>query len=587
MKSKKGITLIALIITVIIMLIIAGVTISSITVDGGLFSRWQNIAEKYNNEALNEAETVNNLIDIINGEYGTGEMNIGANEPKLVTGMKKVVFNTDGTTKEPSSNEEWYNYDNKQWANAETEDGSLWVWIPRFAYKITYYTDETKTTIKGTRDVEGYKTADGTIVTNTGTEAVNEIDDIGNKVKSIYGSIDVVFLKETGNQYYKEIDDKLILSNAVDDGYIIHPAFKDGRGSYVNGEWKAELTGFWIAKFEAGFQYGNVDLGESQKDGKTVLRSSVQFTQREAVISPIENGSTQEDWNTARNYIDGVYGDNSTLPNISYPVFKGNNYIMNYLTIGENYSLSRALNEANNPYGFSRGDSDTHLTKNSEWGATAYLGYSQYGLDGANIHINNKGLNNTVTSVYAVSGYAAEEEYSGNAEVWYTEVGQKGSNTGNITGVYDMSGATWERIAGYIANANEYIVYGSQFAKTTVSNDVENESTEYVTLYKHNTTYDNTSLDVTEENKAIAANSNYKLNADKYGDAIYETSVLGGNTTQTAFNNNLSDYLRFWNAFMCAGGGWNYGDCSGMFAYGQSAGTPYYNDGFRAVVCPL
>ena len=29
-------------------------------------------------------------------------------------------------------------YENKKWANAKTEDGSMWVWIPRYAYKVVY-----------------------------------------------------------------------------------------------------------------------------------------------------------------------------------------------------------------------------------------------------------------------------------------------------------------------------------------------------------------------------------------------------------------------------------------------------------------
>ncbi|MEG0221446.1 MAG: hypothetical protein RR922_04860 [Clostridia bacterium] len=32
----------------------------------------------------------------------------------------------------------WYNYGEKRWANALSEDGSMWVWIPRFAYRIIY-----------------------------------------------------------------------------------------------------------------------------------------------------------------------------------------------------------------------------------------------------------------------------------------------------------------------------------------------------------------------------------------------------------------------------------------------------------------
>ena len=37
------------------------------------------------------------------------------------------------TTKE---DKDWYSYENKKWANAETQDGSMWVWIPRYAYRI-------------------------------------------------------------------------------------------------------------------------------------------------------------------------------------------------------------------------------------------------------------------------------------------------------------------------------------------------------------------------------------------------------------------------------------------------------------------
>ncbi len=37
------------------------------------------------------------------------------------------------TTRE---DDEWYSYEDKKWANAQTQDGSMWVWIPRYAYRI-------------------------------------------------------------------------------------------------------------------------------------------------------------------------------------------------------------------------------------------------------------------------------------------------------------------------------------------------------------------------------------------------------------------------------------------------------------------
>jgi len=42
---------------------------------------------------------------------------------------------------------DWYDYDNKIWANAVNRDNSYFVWIPRFAYKIIYYEDSTYTNI--------------------------------------------------------------------------------------------------------------------------------------------------------------------------------------------------------------------------------------------------------------------------------------------------------------------------------------------------------------------------------------------------------------------------------------------------------
>jgi hypothetical protein len=63
---------------------------------------------------------------------------------------------------------DWYDYDEKRWANAKSADGSYWVWIPRYAYKI-----ETC-----------YHTSGEDCLTLTGKEA---------------GDIDIKFLKSTTN----------------------------------------------------------------------------------------------------------------------------------------------------------------------------------------------------------------------------------------------------------------------------------------------------------------------------------------------------------------------------------------------------
>ncbi len=62
----------------------------------------------------------------------------GVNKPVLTSGMTLIKWDEElneiETTEE---DEDWYDYNEKRWANAKTKDRSYWVWIPRYAYKIT------------------------------------------------------------------------------------------------------------------------------------------------------------------------------------------------------------------------------------------------------------------------------------------------------------------------------------------------------------------------------------------------------------------------------------------------------------------
>ena len=57
-KSEKGITLIALVITIVILIILATVSIS-FAVNGGLFDKAQRGADMYKDSAEDEAQTLN------------------------------------------------------------------------------------------------------------------------------------------------------------------------------------------------------------------------------------------------------------------------------------------------------------------------------------------------------------------------------------------------------------------------------------------------------------------------------------------------------------------------------------------------
>ena len=102
---------------------------------------------------------------------------------------------------------------------------------------------------------------------------------------------------------------------------------------------------------------------------------------------------------------------------------------------------------------------NSHLIKNSEWGAVTYLCYSQYG----NVPKIN-GAGSVVSNSHWYDMYTGQGPKGTNDEGWYnrtdethnynTQNGILASTTGNVTGIYDMSGGNWERVAGYLDNGN-------------------------------------------------------------------------------------------------------------------------------------
>ena len=80
--------------------------------------------------------------------------------------MKPIRWNgeTEAIANEANTKHDWYNYEaredleentNSYWANAKTENGSYFVWVPRYAYRIIYYENETSTQPTGYYDGYG------------------------------------------------------------------------------------------------------------------------------------------------------------------------------------------------------------------------------------------------------------------------------------------------------------------------------------------------------------------------------------------------------------------------------------------------
>jgi len=99
-KNKQlGITLVALVITVIILLILAGVAMSLITGEGGLFARANHAADLYNKTAYNEAVRYDEL-DALMGQYIGDVDNGGGQTPNPTptpSGLQDAVTETPTT----------------------------------------------------------------------------------------------------------------------------------------------------------------------------------------------------------------------------------------------------------------------------------------------------------------------------------------------------------------------------------------------------------------------------------------------------------------------------------------------------------
>ena len=532
-KSTKGITLVALVITIIILLILAGISISTLT-NTGIFEKAKEAKQKSENAQKEENRLISEYKKEIDAE---GIWDGKVNKPDLMSGMSAIKFteptnSTEGKDEKvsDSSKNDWYNYSEKKWANAQTEDGSMWVWIPRYAYKI-------------------------------------------NKSNQTF---DVVFLVGTTDNYYDK-DGKLQtakrqtsetdIPDATKD-YVVHPAFtNESNIGYVNGGWKKELTGIWVSKFEAGYAGGNNNADK--------VDSNVNYSQSTSWVWSGEAGTASDSSQPARNFYE-VYGSKTTA--IKYPTFQGLTYSMNYINQSDAFSISRALTDDNNIYKLSNKETDSHLIKNSEWGAVSYLGQSQYGLNGTNIRINNLTLNNSVPTIYAVTGYASKTSddagaTSSTSDVykWTEKDGQTASCTGTIYGIYDMSGGTWERSAAIVNNGNGNLnTYGK-----SIMNALNNgKSSEYVTVYPKG--------EISGQSLDDASKSNYAANTKIYGDAIRETSTAGLDSTSW-----YSDYSHFVGAstpfFLRGGNCWST-SAAGLFYFNRTGGNSNYHGGFRSVL---
>ena len=173
---------------------------------------------------------------------------------------------------------------------------------------------------------------------------------------------------------------------------------------------------------------------------------------------------------------------------------------------------------------------------------------------------------------------------TGSMYAWNQKGGTVASSTGNMTGVYDLSGGLWERTASYVANNHKYLLaYGESIA---YNGDVlKTTSTKYTMVYPHDSSVDNNTKTDTSENLNAANNANYAKNTKIYGDAIRESSSEGTGTS--SWQEDFSYFAGLYFPFTVRGGSLWDSSHAGRFYFGRNDGNSNFTDGFRPVVVPV
>ena len=422
----------------------------------------------------------------------------GANTPDLVDGLIPVMYDGSKWVKADSKNEnstyQWYDYDNKLWANAilvtdtnrttyqnasagttitESDILAYYVWIPRYKYKVWNINK-----VMGTDSYDAQTTG---------------IDIVFESEKYSTGTISCTYSYAAPSSSANSPNETCAGSNG---DYYTHPAFTFGNDN---------IRGFWMGKFEL--------TGNSSK--LTILPSESSLRNQE---------------------------------------------ISSFSTMIQNMQAS------NNIYGLStsRTNTDSHMITNMEWGAVAYLINSKYGrcVDGSCTEVTINNCNNFVTGIggNSVSSSGSSLECSVATFKYNGTSGILASTTGNITGVYDMSGGAWEYVMGNVSSKSGSYIFPSNSGFS--SGWYTGNTVKYLTTYA----YDTSNKDQVAYNRA------------RLGDATGER--VGWYSDIASF----PDYIFSW---FQRGGSYDLEQNAGIFSFSSYSGAKLDFASSRAILASL
>ena len=424
-----------------------------------------------------------------------------------------------------------------------------------YTLKITFKnTDEPQNdyqgkTFKGTLGVDTKK------ISETYTEALlNGTDPVlsDNLIPVVLSDDGTVTKADTNTEWYKYEGKKW--ANAV--------ILSDENKTYNNGdtipENNIESYFVWIPKYS----YQIFNLGET--DGNT---GTAEPTPQEIQIKfGTTNTNDSNNGECTTPMTSGASGNCKVGDYMTSPAFISMNtnglWVAKFETTGSTTNITVKPNQTSlrninvktmfeTAYNYKR-DNDSHMMKNTEWGAVTYLSHSKYGIN-TEVRINN---NSDYVTGYAATDNSTETSGTDSSETlpYNTSTGYKASTTGNITGIYDMSGGILESMA-------------------SLRSETYNDSGfDAASLKTYNSKY-------------------YDEYSNSSDSATYSKRILGDATGEMGPFYNGKNWYSSYSSFIGSSRPWFYrgGNCyegvkAGQFSFYRSAGGANRYVGFRLVL---
>ena len=451
-----------------------------------------------------------------------------------------VTIDDDGTVRRVDTTTSWYDYCEKRWANAvmlnkyKKESGST-------STRVTGATAGTVTTgvtgdvsfvdlsdEKNYTEIPEYKP--GEVIKEEDIQSyfvwipkykyklwnVNSDGKSTGVTKGVH-SIDIVFdRKDTTDVEGVSCATPLTSgeSGNCDNGeYMTHPAFIS-----------ANVDGFWVAKYET-----------SATNLSTITTGS-------GTLTAIGSSNTFD----------------RTIASLPFTLSVVN---IKFQTLFENaYNYARAL--------------ESHMMKNTEWGAVAYLSHSKYGIN-KKINLNNY---KSINSGYSALPLTNQQTYPGTYgdgdgynETYNTDIGYLASTTGNITGIYDLVGGAQEYVASYVDTK-----FGSSGFKAAT---IAEYDAKYFDVYNKSST---------------SSTFQYRILGDATGETGPFKSFIDGDGDTTATTTNSRNHNTWYNSlarfvlssepFFLRGGTFKNGGLASQFYFDNHTGAANANVGYRFVL---